>query len=275
MTNLESYQQQFISFQKELNSFIFRLVANREDTEDIAQETYIKAFKNIQTFQGNASFKTWTFTIAANLAKDKLKAKGSWGEHWLDLSRDAHMEDPGLMQKKFEIARTSAHGAFEIREHINFCFGCINKTLLLTNQICLLLKEVYDFKISEIMLITGLNEGKVKHAIADARKDMNRIFEKRCALINKEGICHQCTGLNSKFNPEQDAQIEANKIKMVKEAGNENYEQLLNLRLQLVKSINPLEAAGTDLHSYLIENVPAWAEQQTAKASEKKFQHQC
>ena len=260
MRTIKQYQQEFIDFQDELKSYIYRLVSEKQDTEDISQETYIKTFKNIDSFKKNSSFKTWTFTIATNLAKDKLSDKKRWSENYLDKARDAHIESSELMQKKLEISRTSEQGKFEIREHINFCFGCINKTLLLTNQICLLLKEVYHFKIREIMTITNLSQGKVKHAIANARNDMKRIFKNRCALINKNGICHQCTGLNKAFNPEQDAQIEANKIKMVKESKIKNFDQLFDLRLQLATSIDPLNAKGTDLHNYLLENIPDWAE---------------
>lgn len=266
---MEKYQQEFIGFQNELKSYIFRLVSKRQETEDISQEAYIKAFKNIKSFKENSSFKTWVFAIATNLAKDHLKDKKRWAENWMDYARDAHLENPELMQKKFEVSRTSAHGKFEIREHINFCFGCINKTLLITNQICLLLKEVYHFKISEIMAITDLSEGRVKHAIADARNDMKRIFKNRCALINKNGVCHQCTGLNGAFNPEQDTQIEVNKIKMAKQQNNKNSDQLLDLRLQLASSIDPLNANGTDLHNYLLENFPNWAELQTVTTKEK------
>jgi len=271
MGKTEKYQKEFIAFQDELKSFIYRLVTHRQETEDIAQETYIKAFKNLGTFKGNSTFKTWTFAIATNLAKDSLKARERWGEDWRDLVKDAHVGDRELMEKKFEVARTSEHGKFVIREHINYCFSCVNKTLLLTHQICLLLKEVYDFKINEITLITGLSEGKVKHTLADARKDMVRIFKKQCALVNKNGTCHQCTGLNGHYNPEQDAQMEANKIKMVRESRNKNYQELLDLRLQLVKAIDPLQAEGTDLHNYLIENSPKWAKAQTAKKESKNM----
>ena len=115
------------------------------------------------------------------------------------------------------------------------------------------------------MLVVGLTEGKVKHAIADARKDMSRIFEKRCSLINKKGICYQCTELNNKFNPEQDAYIEINRIKMVKEAAHANYDELLKLRLALIKSIDPLNSEGTNLHNYIMENCPDWVKQQLSK----------
>ena len=84
-------------------------------------------------------------------------------------------------------------------------------------------------------------------------------------LINKEGICHQCTGLNNKFNPQQDTQVEINKIKMVKEARKKNFGILLDLRLQIAKTIDPLQSEGTDLHNYLLENSPKWAKRQLLK----------
>ena len=265
MNTKESYQEEFVQFQDQLKSYIYRIVAHKQETEDIFQDTYIKTFKNIDSFRGASSFKTWVFTIATNLAKDSLKARTRWGEDWMELVRDAHVEDKRLQQKKFEISRNSEHGKFVIKEHINYCFTCVSKTLLLFNQVCLLLKEVYHFKVHEIVSITGLTEGKVKHALADARKDMKRIFKKRCALINKEGICHQCTGLNKRFNPEQEMQIEANRIKMIKEAESEDYDRLFDLRLQLVRSLDPFEAEGIDLHNYLLENSPGWAVQQLDK----------
>ncbi|MTI31391.1 RNA polymerase sigma factor [Xanthovirga aplysinae] len=265
MGKSERYKQEFIKFQGELKSFIYRIVTHREEAEDIAQDTYLKAFKNLNSFQEKSSFKTWVFSIALNLLRDNVRARQRWGKDWQDLARKLHLENDHLLQKQLEVSQVSEHGRFVIREHINFCFSCINKTLLLTQQLCLLLKEVYNFKVKEIILITGLTKGKVKHAIADARKEMSRIFEKRCALINKKGICHQCTELNDKFNPEQKAQIEINKFKMVKEAHNKNYEKLLSLRLQLVKSIDPLHAEGTDLHNYFLENCPDWAKSQKAK----------
>ena len=150
---------------------------------------------------------------------------------------------------------------FEIREHISYCFTCINKTLVLQQQVCLLLKEIYDFKVSEIMEITGLSEGMVKHALADARKHMVRIFDNRCAFINKNGACHQCTSLKGVLNPLQDAQARANELKLVKEGESPDREYLLNLRIALAKGIDPLNSSNTHLHAYFLESIPKWVEQ--------------
>ncbi|NNC70432.1 MAG: RNA polymerase sigma factor [Flavobacteriaceae bacterium] len=264
MMSIEEYKEEFTKFHNQLMSYIYRLVTHRQEAEDIAQDTYIKTFQNIDNFKGKSTFKTWVFAIATNLAKDNNRAKERWGNDWMNLVKDAHVADPELFAKKKEKIEDSTHGKFVLSEHLNYCFNCTSKTLLLKQQICLWLKEVYNFKISEIMLILDLSEGKVKHSIANARKAMAEIFEKKCVLINKKGTCSQCTGLNNMFNPQQDAHIEANKIKMVKEQNGKNYEQLLDLRLQLVKSIDPLEGESIELHNYLIENSPAWAKQQKA-----------
>ncbi len=262
MSDMDLYQKEFLQFQPQLKSYLFRLSTNQQDTEDLLQDTYLIVFEKIDSFKGLSSFKTWVFSIASNLAKDKFRVQERWGENWMDLVRDVHKADPQLFEKKKEILQNSVEGKFELSEHLNYCFNCTSKTLLLEQQICLWLKEVYAFKISEIMIILSLSEGKVKHAIANSRKHLSRIFEKKCALINKQGTCSQCTGLNKMYNPEQDEHIEANKLKMVKEQRGKNYSSLLDLRLEIVKSIDPLSGKTTSLHHYLLAYSPNWAKKQ-------------
>ena len=262
MTETDQYQKEFIKFKPQLKSYLFRLAASKEDSEDLLHDTYIKAFDKLDTFKKKSSFKTWVFSIATNLAKDNFRVKERWGENWMDLVRDVHIADPKLFAKKREMLESSPESKFVISEHLNYCFNCTTKTLLLNEQICLWLKEVYQFKISDIMVITELSEGKAKHAIANARKHLVRIFEKKCALINKQGTCSQCTGLNKMYNPKQDEHIEANKLKMVKAQKEKNYQNLLELRLELIKTIDPLSGRTKSLHHYLIKNSPNWAKQQ-------------
>lgn len=267
---MDSYQLEFVEFRPQLKSYIHRLTTNNQDTEDLLQDTFVKVFDKIESFKGNSTFKTWVFTIATNLAKDNYRVKQRWGTDWMDLVKAAHIENPAMFGKKKEIIESSPHSKFVLSEHLNYCFTCTTKTLLLSEQICLWLKEVYGFKISEIMLITELSEGKVKHAIANARKDLGRIFQKKCALINKEGTCSQCTSLNQIYNPEQNAQAEANKVKMVKEQRGKNYDELLSLRLILIKTIDPLNGKSVELHNYLLEHSPQWALMQEKKSKKLK-----
>ena len=118
----------------------------------------------------------------------------------------------------------------------------------------MLLKEVYEFKINEISEIIGTTEAMVKYYLHTGRVKMISIFDGRCALINKEGVCHQCSELNGVFNPKQKFQEEAIKIEMVREAQNHDKEYLLDLRLKIVSSIDPFESGAAELQQHHLEH---------------------
>ncbi len=253
--NHKTFEKDFLEFKNELLSFIYRMVTNRQDAEDIVQDTYIKASSQLDRYdEEKASLKTWVFTISLNTARNHLSKMKRWGENDLTTCENLHSNSPDMMAEIGEVFQSRPDARFEMKEHLDYCFTCITKTLDLTQQVCLLLKEVYSFKQKEIEAITGLSEGKVKHGIADARKNMKRIFRHRCALINKEGVCNQCTALNGIFNPEQDAHIKANELKL---STTEEPEELLDIRLKLVQSVDPLNGAS-GLHTFFLENIPDW-----------------
>ncbi|OIU73039.1 RNA polymerase sigma factor SigW [Rossellomorea aquimaris] len=53
----------------------FRMLGNRHEAEDIAQEAFIRAYVNIETFNQNRKFSTWLFRIATNLCIDRIRKK--------------------------------------------------------------------------------------------------------------------------------------------------------------------------------------------------------
>jgi RNA polymerase sigma-70 factor, ECF subfamily len=251
---IEQLTNEFEQARPQLKSYILRITASIEDTEDIFQDTFIKASEQIDTFRGDSSVKTWVFTIASNLAKDNLRAQKRWTENVTDICKAKALANPNYFSEVLQIQRTSPQGQLEIKEHIAFCFTCISKSLPLEQQICILLKEVYEFKVSEITQILNTTEAMVKYYLHTSRAKMINIFDGRCALINKEGVCHQCSELNGIFNPKQNFEIEKNKIEMASVAENGDKEHLLALRLQLLKEINPFNSDGSDLQLFHLEH---------------------
>ncbi|WP_420580425.1 RNA polymerase sigma factor [Reichenbachiella sp.] len=254
----EKYESEFLSFKCELTSFVFRLVSNRALAEDLVHDTYLKVVDKIGTFRKESSYKTWVFTIAHNLTKNQLSKQKRWREDAQQINAKLHINSEEMFDKMRGVYDSKPDKSFELKEHITYCFNCMTKTLVVEQQVCIWLKNVYDFKVSEIMTITGLSEGKVKHAIAGARKSLTRIFDDKCAFVSQKGTCHQCSSLKGILNPEQNEQSKANQIKMVREGGNPDKEKLLDLRLELVKNMNPLESSSSHLHTYFLENSPQW-----------------
>lgn len=251
---IEQFTHEFELARPQLKSYILRITASIEDTEDIVQDAFVKASQKLNTFRGESSVKTWIFTITSNLAKDNLRAKKRWTANVTDICRAKALANPDYFREVLSIQANSSHGQFEIKEHITFCLTCISKSLPLEQQICILLKEVYDFKVSEITQILQTTEAMVKYYLHTSRAKMTHIFDGRCALINKEGTCHQCSELNGIFNPKQDFEIEKNKIEMARHTDKGDKEHLLNLRMHIMKEIDPFSSNGSNLQLHHLEH---------------------
>ena len=251
---IEDFTAEFENIRPQLKSYILRMTASVQDTEDIVQDTWIKGSSNIASFKGESSIKTWIFSIASNLAIDNLRKKKRWTENVTDICKEAAMKNPVHFQEAMKIIETSEYAKFEIREHIAFCFLCIAKSLPLEQHLCLLLKEIHDFKIKEIALILQTSDALVKYHLHTARQKMIEIFEGRCALINQEGVCHQCTEINGIFNPKQNEQEELMKIKMAREAGKSGSERLFDLRMEVLREIDPFNSNAHELQLHHLEH---------------------
>jgi RNA polymerase sigma-70 factor (ECF subfamily) len=243
---IPQFTNEFEQARPQLKSYILRITASVEDTEDIVQDTFIKASINLDSFRGDSSAKTWIFTIASNIAKDNLRAKKRWPETVTDICREKALANPDYFPEIVNM-QTSPEAQFEIKEHITFCLTCIAKSLPLEQQICMLLKEIYDFKVLEIVEILQTTEAMVKYYLHTSRLKMVSIYEGRCALINKEGTCHQCSELNGVFNPKQSFEVEKNKVEFVKKANDPDREYLLDLRFKVMKEIDPFNSTGSAL----------------------------
>lgn len=251
---IEEFTDEFELARPQLSSYILRITASREDTEDIVQDSYIKASQKLESFRGESSVKTWIFAIATNLAKDNRRAKKRWPETVTDICREKALANPDYFSGIAAVMQSSAHAEFEIKEHITFCFTCISKSLPIGQQVCLLLKEIYEFKVSEIARIMHTTEAMVKYYLHTSRSKMIHIFDGRCALINKSGTCHQCSELNGIFNPKQDFEEEKNKIELARDADKADKDHLFDLRLQIIKEIDPFTSNGSDLQLHHLED---------------------
>ena len=63
------------NYQKPVFTIILKIVANREDAEDIMQEVFVKVFKSLDRFKGDAEFSTWLYRIAYNTTISELRKK--------------------------------------------------------------------------------------------------------------------------------------------------------------------------------------------------------
>ncbi len=250
--DINAFQILFSVFQNQLKSYLFRLTANRNDAEDLTHDTFIKAYDKLSTFKGESSLKTWVFQIATNLSYNYLKRQKRWTADVSEQAKKLVIGNEKLRNEIIKVHETSVDAKYDMKEHIDTCFTCISKNLPIENQIALMLKDVYDFSVSEICQIVDKTEGVVKYLLQDGRKTMIDIFDNRCALVNKNGVCHQCSELNGWFNPKENQQEALMKLDLVKGSKKFDRVELYNIRTTLVKAIDPLRSSGSNLQEILL-----------------------
>lgn len=62
-------------YSRPVHSLILKMVRNREDAEELAQDVFIKVFRNLPSFKADSSFSTWIYRIAYNTAISELRRK--------------------------------------------------------------------------------------------------------------------------------------------------------------------------------------------------------
>jgi RNA polymerase sigma-70 factor, ECF subfamily len=250
-----AFAQLVLRHQGTIKSYLYRLTACREDAEDLAQEVWIQSFTRLGTVEGRSSVRTWLFAIATLVAMEHHRVRARWPVDAQDKAKAlaaADPEIPGILRRTHW---ESPRARYEMREHVDFCFTCIMKTLPLDEHIALMLCDIYAFTAHEAAEVLGRSVEVVAPLLHEARTAMRHIFEQRCSLINQQGGCHQCTELNSLFNPHQAEPQELAKLDLVQAAQEPANQDLFELRTALVHSIDPLNAAGTNLHEVMMRVV--------------------
>lgn len=153
-------------YQGKVYSLVFSLVRNREDAEDICQETFVKAYLSLKNFLGNSTFYTWLYRIAYNMAIDfkrSLKRKGGESVEVSELlGNDALSLTAESDSPEYTFARKERAAA-------------IDKALKLLSEehrSVVVLREVDGLSYDEISDVTGISKGTVMSRLHYARKKL-------------------------------------------------------------------------------------------------------
>ncbi len=92
--DLGAFEELVRCHQERFFSFIYRMVGNQSDAEEVVQEAWVRAWQNLKKFKEKSSFKTWLFRIGMNLAIN-LKTRGKKAEELNDLIPASPQDEPG------------------------------------------------------------------------------------------------------------------------------------------------------------------------------------
>jgi RNA polymerase sigma-70 factor (ECF subfamily) len=177
-----------------LRSVLRRMIGHPEDCEDILQEALLRAWQGIGGYRGEAALATWLTAIVTRAAVDFLRGQKRWRTEAQVAYANLCISSETLSGEVMAAA-SSPEFAYEVREHISYCFTCVGRSLPPDEIAALVLRDVMGLSAREAASVLGVSDSVLRHRLTAARAAMTEKFEGLCALVNKAGICHQCAGL--------------------------------------------------------------------------------
>lgn len=166
-----AYRELLGRYQRPVFSLVYRMVRDREQAEDLAQETFVKVFNNIERYDPQYKFSSWIFKIASNLAIDHLRRKELQTVS-LDGSRMAQtaeeVEASRISVASDDETPEEALEAKELGAEIERAIGKLRPEY----RTAILLRHVEGRPYEEIAVIMGIPLGTVKTFIHRARLEL-------------------------------------------------------------------------------------------------------
>ncbi|MDQ2854744.1 MAG: sigma-70 family RNA polymerase sigma factor [Acidobacteriota bacterium] len=160
----ESFRLIFERYSRPVIGFLYDLVSDRELAEELTQETFVRAYRNLATMREETKLSTWLFGIARNVAREALRARVR-DNHHMDLDDKAVLElsDTGPVPVERLLGK-------ELNEVVRRSLAALDED----KRLVFTLKVFQQCSYEEIAEITGFSIAKLKTDLHRARSEMRR-----------------------------------------------------------------------------------------------------
>ena len=158
-------------YQQPLYSLIYRILPNPGDAADITQEVFVKVFRGISRFQGEASLRTWIYRIALHEALNQRRWWSRHGKHEVTIEADeapgAEEHRPGLLESLVDHHESPFEAAAhaEMASHVEAALRQVPEPF----RTVVVLRDIEGFGYEEIAEILNANLGTVKSRLMRGR----------------------------------------------------------------------------------------------------------
>lgn len=166
--NTHAFDQLVLRYKDRIFNLCYRSLGDYQEAYDTAQEIFIKVYKNLQSFRGEASFLTWLYTIASNTCKNRLKSLEYRYRNKNVSLNNPHNQEDGNQDRDIEDESGSPLVVLEQKEKMKLIQSAID-SLPAEQKMVVILRDIEGLSYDEIINVTGHRLGTVKSKLARAR----------------------------------------------------------------------------------------------------------
>jgi RNA polymerase sigma-70 factor (ECF subfamily) len=171
----EAFDQLVTRYRTRVFGMIYNMVHNEQDAWDLAQDSFVKAWKSISRFRGQSSFYTWIYRIVMNVTIDwirKKQVKGT-GAEFDDSIQLKEIDPASKTMPKADALPYERMQQGEIRGQIDKAIAQLSPE----HRAVILMKEIEDMQYHEIAEALGCSIGTVMSRLFYARKKLQNLLK--------------------------------------------------------------------------------------------------
>jgi RNA polymerase sigma-70 factor (ECF subfamily) len=167
-----AFEELVSQYHNKIYALAYRYMGNEEDAYDMAQETFIKAFRSLRSFKGNSSFSTWLYRITTNVCLDELRRRK---RRIVAISLDEPLatQDGDEVEKEIADSSPGADIIYEQKEFSQYIQQLLNE-MKPEHKTAIVLRDVMGFSYEEIAEVMNCSMGTVKSRISRAREVLRK-----------------------------------------------------------------------------------------------------
>lgn len=152
----------------------FRMTGNQQDAEDVVQESFLRAYKQLAKFDERASFGTWLYRIAANCSLDLVRSRKRRSEHLAPQeSAGSEMDDPVTLLPSHAPTPDRLALSSEVGERVKQAM----EELSPTERTAFVLRHFEGMCMEEVSRVLDCQPGAAKHSVFRAVQKLRRALE--------------------------------------------------------------------------------------------------
>lgn len=161
-------------FQGAIFGLCYRMLRHRQDAEDVTQDVFVRAFRNLESWDRSRPLKPWLFAIAANRCRTALGNR-------------SRRPVPGEFKGEAEASATDQRSAAELSEELQIALDTLREEY----RLCFVLFYEQELSCAEIGQVVGSPQGTVKTWLRRARKELAEYLRRRGIGIEDNHELHR------------------------------------------------------------------------------------
>lgn len=169
----EAFDQLILNYGPKLHGMVYNMTANREDTHDILQEVFSRAYRSIRRFRGHSTFYTWVYSIAVNMTLNHLKKRGRVRKMSLEAMNDSALQEIDYLSTACKSDPIREIGIHELQERLNNAMMALSED----HRTVVTLFDIQGLPHAEISKILGVSQGTVRSRLFYAHRQLQNFLQ--------------------------------------------------------------------------------------------------